>query len=67
MPEEVRQRCLARMGNWWTLAQCALESDFPQYDLLHYCAVFDLATDMAAVGITEQDCDAWQPGLTAWT
>ena len=62
MPEEVRQRCLARMVNWWKLAQCVLESDFPQYDLLHSFAVFDLSTDMAAVGITEQDCDA----LATW-
>ena len=64
MPEEVRQRCLARMVNWWKLARCVLESDFPQYDLLHSFAVFDLdlATDMAAVGNTEQDCDA----LATW-
>ena len=62
MPEEVRQRCLARMVNWWRLAQCVLESDFPQYDLLHSFAVFDLSTDMAAVGITEQYCDA----LATW-
>ena len=40
VPEEVRQRCLARMVNWWRLAQCVLESDFPQYDLLHSFAVF---------------------------
>ena len=62
MPEEVRQRCLARMVNVWKLAQCVLESDFPQYDLLHSFGVFDLSTDMAAVGITEQDCDA----LATW-
>ena len=58
VPEEVRQRCLARMVNWWRLAKCVLESDFPQYDLLHSFAVFDLSTDMAAVGrFAEQDWD----------
>jgi len=54
VPEEVRQRGLARMVNRRKLANCGLESDFPQYDLLHSVAVFDLdlPTDMAAVGIT---------------
>jgi hypothetical protein len=66
VPEEVRQRCLARMVNWWKLAQCVLESDFPQYDLLHSFAVFDLdlATDMAA---RSRMAMHWQLGLTAWT
>jgi hypothetical protein len=44
LPAEVRQRCLARMVNWWRLAQEVLEADFPQHDLLHSFAVFDLGS-----------------------
>ena len=68
VPDEVRQRCLARMVNWWRLARVVLDSDFPQYDLLHSFAVFDLdtATDRAAViagtRLAEQDCSA----LATW-
>ena len=64
VPDEVRQRCLARMINWWQLARGVLEADFPQYDLLHSFAVFDLdlavdgANVVVASRLTTQDCHA---------
>ena len=59
----VKERCLARMVNWWRLAREVLEADFPQYDLLHSFAVFDLdlGVDRVVAGaaqLTEQEEEA---------
>ena len=49
------------MVNWWRLARGALEADFPQHDLLHSFAVFDLnlGTDrsaaITAICLAEED------------
>jgi hypothetical protein len=48
--ETIRQRCLARMVNWWRLAQAVLEADFPQHDLLCTFAAFELSPSTSGAG-----------------
>ena len=35
--------CLARMQNWWTLAQAVLSAEFPEFDIAWCFAAFDIA------------------------
>ena len=68
LSDEIRQRCLARMVNWWRLARQVLEADFPHYDLLNSFSVFDLdiATDRATAMVTTRLTEQEEEALATW-
>ena len=42
VPVQTQQRCLAKMQNWYTLAQSALRNEFPHFELLSGFSVLAL-------------------------
>ena len=53
VPVQTQQRCLARMQNWYTLAESVLRTEFPHFEILNGCSALSLRNERPQLGLLQ--------------
>ena len=56
VPVQTQERCLARMQNWYTLAESVLRTEFPHFELLNGFSALSLRSKKPKLGLLEPVC-----------
>ena len=53
VPGQTQQRCLAKMQNWYTLAESVLRTEFPQFEILNGFSALSLRNARPQLGLLQ--------------